>query len=202
MPDLAFLDTATWLNPPPGSRREEGALVVETGDRTDFWRGTHYGFVHDTGHFLGRATAEDFTATVTWEADYAAPFDQAGLMVWRNPRFWIKAGIELTEGALHMSVVATRDRSDWSTVPLAAATGPQSLRLTRVGAAVIVDYRRADGGWQFMRLADFPPGRLRVGLMACSPSRAGLVVRFTGFTVTPPPAEPLHPGTWDQVPGL
>lgn len=200
MSDLSFLDTATWLNPPPRSFRDGGALVVETGPTTDFWRETHYGFVHDTGHFLGRETHEDFAATVTWDADYTANFDQAGLMVWREARYWIKAGIELTDGALHMSAVVTRDRSDWSTVALRDAQGPQSLRLTRVGGALIVDYRRADGAWQFMRLADFPPGPLRLGIMACSPSRAGLIVRFTDFTVTPPPANPLHPETWEQVP--
>lgn len=202
MGDLGFLDTATWLNPPPRVTREGGGLVLETGDTTDFWRETHYGFVHDNGHFLGRETAEDFTATVTWDAAYAADFDQAGLMVWREAGYWIKAGIELTDGALHMSAVVTRMRSDWSTVALPGATGPQSLRLTRVGGAVIVDYRRPDGRWQFMRLADFPPGPLRLGLMACSPSRAGLRVTFTDFTVTPPPANPLHPETWDSVPGL
>jgi regulation of enolase protein 1 (concanavalin A-like superfamily) len=202
MPDLSFLDTATWLNPPPRVARKEGALIVETGDTTDFWRETHYGFVHDTGHFLGRETRDDFAATVTWTAPYTANFDQAGLMIWREERYWIKAGIELTDGALHMSAVVTRDRSDWSTVAMAGTEGPHSLRLTRVGGAVIIDYLRAEGRWQFMRLADFPPGPLRLGVMACSPSRAGLTVRFTDFTVTPPPANPLHPETWDSVPGI
>jgi hypothetical protein len=53
-----------------------------------------------------------------------------------------------------------------------------------------------------MRLADFPPGPLRLGIMACSPSRAGLRVEFSDFTVTPPPRNPLHPDSWDEVPGL
>lgn len=202
MADLTFLDTATWLNPPPRVMREGGGLVLETGDTTDFWRETHYGFVHDNGHFLGRDIASDFTATVTWEADYSALFDQAGLMLWRDATHWIKAGVELTDGALHMGAVVTRDRSDWSTVALPGAGGAHSLRLTRVGGAVIIDYLAAPGRWQFMRLADFPTGPLRLGVMACSPSRAGLVVRFTDFSVTPPRDNPLHPDTWDQVPGL
>ena len=39
-----------WLNEPPEWREEDGVLTVVTGDRTDFWRRTHYGFVRDDGH--------------------------------------------------------------------------------------------------------------------------------------------------------
>ena len=48
MADLAFLDGATWLNPPPASGRDAGGVWMRTGDQTDFWRHTHYGFVSMT----------------------------------------------------------------------------------------------------------------------------------------------------------
>jgi len=57
----------------------------------------------------------------------------------------------------------------------------------------VLTHYGAEGGWQLMRLADFPAGAaVGVGPMACSPQRAGLVVRFPEFHVGPPAADPLH----------
>ena len=39
-----------WLNTPPEWREDGGVLTVVSGDRTDFWRETHYGFIRDDGH--------------------------------------------------------------------------------------------------------------------------------------------------------
>ena len=39
-----------WLNEPPEWSEADGTLTVATGDRTDFWRKTHYGFIRDDGH--------------------------------------------------------------------------------------------------------------------------------------------------------
>ncbi len=202
MGDIGFLEGADWMNPPPVAERGADGLRVQTGFETDFWRLTHYGFVHDNGHVLAREVPGDFTATLTWEAPYAAAFDQAGVMLWLDAAHWIKAGIELTDGATHWGCVVTRERSDWSAVAAPGISGPQSLRVTRVGGAVIVNYLTPGGHWQFLRLADFPEGPLKLGLMACSPSRAGFEVVFSRFTVEPAIANPLHPDSWDSVPGL
>lgn len=39
-----------WLNEPPKWREDKGTLHVTTGEKTDFWRRTHYGFIRDDGH--------------------------------------------------------------------------------------------------------------------------------------------------------
>ena len=39
-----------WLNEPPSWREEGGVLSISTGEKTDFWRTTHYGFIRDDGH--------------------------------------------------------------------------------------------------------------------------------------------------------
>jgi regulation of enolase protein 1 (concanavalin A-like superfamily) len=83
-----------WLNPPPEWGEERGVLTVMTGDRTDFWRKTHYGFVRDDGHFRHVAAPADFSAAVTFRGDYHALYDQAGIMLRLDERNWIKAGIE------------------------------------------------------------------------------------------------------------
>jgi regulation of enolase protein 1 (concanavalin A-like superfamily) len=94
-----------------------------------------------------------------------------------------------------LSVVSTRDFSDWST-----AVGPQDdewirLRVSRHGTAVRVEWASmADPRYELMRLAYLPAPEtgLLVGPMCCSPQRAGFEARFRGFTVGPAIATDLH----------
>lgn len=182
----------TWLNPPPEVMRAGSDLVVTTGFETDFWRGTFYDFVHDTGHALLRPTHGDFTAETTFSGDYQALYDQAGLMLYASPTHWIKAGIEFTDGLAHLSVVVTNGQSDWSVRPMPGLAGPLTLRLSRHGDAVRVQFRD-DTGWPLLRLAWFPPDlAVSVGPMACSPTRAGFRATFHHFALLPPIARDLH----------
>jgi hypothetical protein len=74
-------------------------------------------------------------------------------------------------------------------MPLPGFTGTLSLRLTRIGDAVWVQYRLEEG-WQMFRLAFFPPDlAVQAGPMACSPSRSGLNVTFRDFYLGPPRAD-------------
>ena len=82
-----------WLNEPPHWRSEDDALVVTTGDKTDFWRETHYGFIRDDGHLRYTKQPGDFTAEVTVSGQYREIYDQAGLMIRLDPNNWIKAGV-------------------------------------------------------------------------------------------------------------
>lgn len=84
-----------------------------------------------------------------------------------------------------LSVVATRDVSDWSTTPCPVAAGWLRLRLTRIGAALHVHWAGDDGDFRMLRLAPFPAGPVRVGPMCCSPQRAGLQARFRDFALGP-----------------
>jgi regulation of enolase protein 1 (concanavalin A-like superfamily) len=180
-----------WLNPPPEWRDEDGALTVTTGDRTDFWRETHYGFVRDDGHFRHVDAPADFTAEVAFRGDYQELYDQAGLMLRLDDRNWIKAGIEFVAGRRMLSVVVTRDFSDWSTTPCPVDAEWLRLRLTRIGSAVHVHWATDDDPSRprMLRLAYLPAGATGVGPMCCSPQRAGFVAAFRNFALTEP-AEP------------
>jgi regulation of enolase protein 1 (concanavalin A-like superfamily) len=191
--DLDALRDAAWLNPPPGSVFGPDGLRVTTGDRTDFWQSTFYGFQRDDGHALLTPAPAEFSATVAFIGEYETLYDQAGLMLRADARNWVKAGIEFSDGMTNFSVVVTRDgRSDWSVTGVPAISGQQQLRLVRKGDAVLVHFLTAQGDWQHLRLADFPPVETRVGVMACSPQRAGFHCRFTAFRLDPPPENPLH----------
>ena len=143
----------TWLNEPPEWTQVAGRLHVVTGERTDFWQETFYGFNRDDGHFYHRPVEGDFTAEVTFDGAYEALYDQAGLMLRLDGTHWLKAGIEFTDGVKHFSVVVTNGRSDWSVVEAPWALGPVTARLTRHGDAVRVQFRDAGGAWRMARLA-------------------------------------------------
>lgn len=190
----SVLEGALWDNEPPVWTLSDDALTLTTGEKTDFWQDTFYGFRRDDGHFFGREVAGDFTVSITFEASYEVLYDQAGLMLRSDALTWLKTGIEYSDDVTNFSVVVTRDgRSDWSVVAVPRVSGPQTVRLTRLGGAVIAHYRGSGGEWHLMRLADFPVAApARVGPMACSPQRSGLSVRFEAMQLGPPIEDALH----------
>lgn len=114
-------------------------------------------------------------------------------MLRKDATQWLKAGIDYSDGVPNMSVVVSQGASDWSILALPSASGPQRLRLTRTGSAVIVQFRNAANRWQLLRVADFSIGQeLSVGPMACSPQRSGFQARITDFTIGPAVAQALH----------
>ncbi len=159
-----------------------------TGEKTDFWRKTHYGFIRDDGHFRHVAAPGDFSASVAFRGDYEELYDQAGLMLRLDAQTWIKAGIEYVAGQRMLSAVVTRDVSDWSTMPLPGDPDWIHLRLTRIGTAVHVHWapNPDPAAFRMLRLTWFPAGPARVGPMCCSPQRGGFRVRFGSFDLGPP----------------
>ena len=175
-----------WLNPPASAAAEGAGLRVSTGDQTDFWHGTFYGFQRHSGHFLHQPAAGDFSLETAFRATYSDQYDQAGLMIRADETHWVKCGIEYVGGTAHVAVVVTNGMSDWSQMPLPAFDGRLRLRLSRVKDAVWVQYHSGQD-WKMVRLAYFPPDLgVTVGPMCCSPSRAGLEVVFEAYSLTPP----------------
>lgn len=185
----------TWLNPPAVWQDEGDAITIVTEQGTDFWCNTFYGFVRDSGHFYHQPASGDFSAEATVSADYRSLYDQAGLMLRVDPGNWLKTGIEYTDGAMHFSVVVTRDRySDWSVIelPLSAGDGID-IRLTRHAEALRVQFRLPSQPWRMARLAMLAmPENVQVGVMACTPERAGLQANFDCFRIGAPISRALH----------
>ena len=178
-----------WLNEPPSWREEGGVLSVVTGEKTDFWRTTHYGFIRDDGHLHFAEVHGDFTAELSFLGNYEELYDQAGMMVRIDERNWLKAGIELVDNRQMLSCVVTRDFSDWSTALAPADAGWVSLRISRHGATMRVEWALAGDRPMpmLMRLAYLPAApTVKVGPMCCSPQRRGFTVKFRGFGIGPP----------------
>ena len=188
------LDTLQWTNPPLSETMTDGVLTVETGDQTDFWRETFYGFVHDNGHFGFTEVSGDFSAEVSFAGDYTELYDQAGMMIRLDAQTWLKAGIEYTDGQQHLSVVVTRGVSDWSVLPLTAPPSEIKLRLTRLGNAVLIQVS-LDGGdtYTMLRLAALTDAaQLQVGVMCASPKRSGFQATFRDLRIGEPVVTELH----------
>lgn len=180
-----------WANPPPAATQGPEGLTVVTGEATDFWRGTFYGFTRASGHFLHQPVEGDFSAEVTIRGQYQALYDQAGLMLRVDDETWVKCGVEHTDGRAVFSTVVTNGWSDWSVMPLPFDVSDVRLRVTRHAEAVRVQVRGPEG-WIMARLGYLRPGPARVGPMCCSPTRAGFRVSFAGYTCGPPIPRDLH----------
>ncbi|NYD91891.1 DUF1349 domain-containing protein [Sphingomonas melonis] len=183
-----------WLNPPRQWRADrDGDLTIVTDRATDFWRETHYGFTRDSGHFLGFPTPAAFTAQLRIRGAYETLYDQAGIMVRVDERRWVKAGIELSDGAAMLSSVLTDGRSDWATGRYTGNPADFWMRAT-VAKGVLRLQVSADGHhWPLVRLAPFPvAAAYRVGPMACTPERSGLRVRVSDLTIGAPLGKDLH----------
>jgi regulation of enolase protein 1 (concanavalin A-like superfamily) len=176
-----------WLNPPLQATDVGSDLLVTAAEASDFWRTTAYGFVHDDGHGLLLPLHAGKAVEVTFQVDYTQQFDQAGVLVRADERHWLKAGVEVVDGAPQLGAVVTHEASDWSAHPVPAWQGGEvTVRVSRGADALTVRARRGDGDWQFVRLAPWPTElAAQAGPFCCAPSRAGLQVRFMGWRVGP-----------------
>lgn len=143
-----------WMNEPKRWHREGETLVVTADPKTDFCRKTWYGYITDNGHFLHRSISGDFTAQLKFLGQYHDLYDQAGLMVRADAQTWMKCGVEFVDGKQNVSVVFTRDFSDWSTARLPEGTGAVWIR--------VVPQRSCAGHFLFTRwiAMDRVPARL------------------------------------------
>lgn len=175
-----------WLNEPRNWSADEGTLTMRTDQETDFWQETHYGFRRDDGHFLHTAMAGDFDAEVVVHLDSHAKYDQAGLMVRRDPSSWVKASLEFEpSGPSNLGAVVTNaGLSDWSMQPVTRFSGPLAFRVERRGADYTV-YAAVDGGAlariRLARLHADNGGPIQIGPYACSPTGPGCAVTINSF---------------------
>jgi uncharacterized protein len=175
-----------WLNEPPVWHEEGGVLTATTGAKTDFWRKTQYGFVRDNGHFYGQTVTGNFVTEVKVSGKYRDLYDHAGIMVRLDESTWIKCGMEFVNGEQLVSVVVTRDYSDWSVVPTAQPPDALWLRVTRKGDSVEIQYSFDGARYAMLGLAHLTLAEtVMVGPMCASPDGNGFEVTFEGFTVKP-----------------
>lgn len=148
---------AHWLNKPNFYQvLTDSSLEVVTDFQSDFWRETHYGFVRDSGHFLGFPTTGSFTAQVRINADFRELYDQAGIMLRLDQETWLKAGVEISDGRPMIGSVLTKGQSDWAPGYFIGNPNDFWLRLTICDGVLRLQYSTDGVTWPLLRLAPFP----------------------------------------------
>lgn len=185
-----------WTREPATSRLDGDDLIVGAAEGSDFWRTTHYGFVHDDGHALLGEWPADAAVEVTVDtSSLTGLYDQAGLMLFAGDTQWVKAGLEVSDGVLHLGAVVTDGVSDWSLAPAPEWAGQLvTIRASRSGAAadaVTLRARSETSGWRTLRVAPFTSASASAGPMVCAPMRGDLEVRFFRWALAPADAD-LH----------
>jgi hypothetical protein len=174
----------TWLNEPASSKISGGQLTVRSRPKTDFWRKTFYGYVTDSGHFFHLPASGDFVFQARVNGEYAALYDQAGLMVRLNAENWVKCGTEFFDGQRHASVVFTRDFSDWSTMPDLSNTAPIWWRADRKRDSIETLCSLDGKNFNSLRQGYFPPSvQVEAGIMCAAPEGPGFNATFDHLTL-------------------
>jgi uncharacterized protein len=169
-----------WMNEPASYKKLGETMVVHSRAKTDFWRKTFYGYITDNGHFFYLETTGDFTFQARINGQYAALYDQAGLMVRLDAENWMKCGTEFFDGRRHASVVFTRDFSDWSTMPDLSDTADIWWRALRKKDSIETLCSLDGQKFTSVRQGYFVPGgKVRVGIMCAAPEGPGFDATFS-----------------------
>jgi len=169
----------TWMNEPASWKKSGDQLIVRSRPKTDFWRTTFTGNVTDNGHFFHLPVSGTFVFQARVNAQYAAPYDQAGLMVRLNAENWMKCGTEFFDARRHASLVFTRDFSDWSVMPDLSQTEPIWWRAIRKHDSIEAHCSLDGKNFTFVRDGYFQPSsQLEVGLMCAAPTGPGFEAVF------------------------
>lgn len=175
-----------WTTPPVVAVVEGSSLRVTAAERSDAWRHTAYGFVHDTEHALLAPFAVGSAMEVAFVADFSAEFDQAGLFVRVNAERWMKSGVEYADGVLGAGAVVTDVMSDWSIAAVPQWQGRAlRVRVSRGPDALTVRAGIDGEPLRLVRVAPFA-GDLdaTAGPFVCAPTRSGFEVTFTDWRRT------------------
>jgi regulation of enolase protein 1 (concanavalin A-like superfamily) len=184
-PEAGLIGRMKWLNEPASVTISEGKLVVRAKPKTDFWRKTFYGYITDNGHFFHLPVSGDFVFEARVDGQYAALYDQAGLMVRIDAQNWVKCGTEFFDNARHASVVFTHDFSDWSTMNDLVASGPVWWRVVRKPDS-LETLCSADGkNFTSVRMGYLvPSASAEVGIMCAGPEGGGFQCVFDNLKLT------------------
>jgi uncharacterized protein len=182
-PPATFLghDGWRWLVEPHACEVEADRLTWTCQGETDLWRITEgVATKHDAPAFVGSVNG-DFRFEATFEATFADPYDQVGILAQASEVRWLKAGIEL-DGRLWLSAVHTHDESDWSREPFGSM--PVQLAVARRADSVFCSVHE-EGNWRIFRVL-YLPGPIEVGPYSCAPKGVGFEAVMHSAVLTPP----------------
>jgi regulation of enolase protein 1 (concanavalin A-like superfamily) len=181
--NAGLLSRMQWLNEPPSWHVEGDTLRVTSAAKADFYRLP--GWNVDNGNFLHLPVPGDFTFEARVSGQFAARYDQAGLMVRLDAENWVKCGTEFVDGQRYASVVFTRGYSDWSTMKDLSDTAPVWWRVVRRKEAI--ETLCSLDGRHFISVRQgyfISAPQVEVGLLCASLEGQGVKARFDSLRLT------------------
>ena len=183
--EIDLFQRMSWMNEPASWKVVSGKILAHSRPKTDFWRKTFYGYITDNGHFFHLPVKGDFTFEARVSGQYAALYDQAGLMVRLDAENWVKCGTEFVDGKRHASVVFTRDFSDWSTMDDLSPNGPVWWKAVRAKDSLETLCSLDGKQYISVRQGYLAPGRpAEVGIMCAAPEGNGFDCVFDNLRLT------------------
>lgn len=199
-------DHPRWLklNNPIVEESGEDTFTITTPPDTDIWRPSITADNFTAPYlYLACKTAQFQRVAVTVNAQWKTLYDQGGIAIVfpsrdGSPNKWIKIGIEFTDGAPALGVVATDRFSDWSLSPMdpmsASTARFEAVRsATKMWIYVIIGgHRRAlrEITWAFLEDRGEVGAEMLVGVYAAKPTRdegspeQGLAVTFKDLEIS------------------
>jgi len=176
-----------WFNEPPRYMTGNG-LEIFTGEKTDFWQKTHYGFQPDNGHCLLTKQTGDFSLLTRVEFPPVEKYEQCGLIIRLDSENWIKVSTEYESEACSRlgSVVTNLGYSDWATQDIPSTHREMSYRISKKGSDFLLENSFEGHVWQQMRVTHLHkvPEYYEVGLYDCSPLSKDFWCRFKMLEIT------------------
>ena len=161
-PHTDLFSRMRWMNEPASFKRLGETMVTDNG---------HLFYLEATG---------DFTFQARVNGQYAALYDQVGLMVRLDAENWMKCGTEFFDGRRHASVVFTRDFSDWSTMPDLSDTAEIWWRAVRKKDSIETLCSLDGQKFTSVRQGYFAPGgKVHVGITCAAPEGPGFDATFS-----------------------
>lgn len=176
-----------WFNQPAKTRFGAG-LEIFTGEQTDFWQNTHYGFQRDNGHCLFTRRAGDFALMTQVEFRPQEKYDQCGLMVRIDALNWIKVSTEYeNDDCCRLgSVVTNLGYSDWATQDISSDHTEMWYRISKHGNDFLLENSYDGHNWLQLRITHLHKSteQHQVGVYACSPLGRDFWCRFKQLRIS------------------
>jgi regulation of enolase protein 1 (concanavalin A-like superfamily) len=183
------------VEPVSWERAGRDGLAITAGPGTDLFVDPAGGQVQLGAPRALLPVTGDYRFSARLSCAAAATFDAAALLAWVADDQWVKLALERSPaGELTVVSVVTRGLSDdvnsWP-VP----SGACWLRISRAGAATALHARADDEPWALVRHFALGEGASRVGVLAQSPTGAGVVSRFDQVRLVPGGVADIRGGT-------
>ncbi|KAJ5179908.1 hypothetical protein N7492_003118 [Penicillium capsulatum] len=194
MPPFQLINSSDTV---PGDGSLPPEFVLRAGPKTDIWAKPNAPQAFNAPILFQSMPLHAFTrARVSLNAEWQQEYDQGGLLLVLNTpdskhhgtRQWVKAGIELTHGKPHLSVV-TRDRwADWSLRPIPSGGNAATLEFAREADdslwIYLVEGEQRSPLREVTWIFEKEVGELWIGVYAAQPSEGdGLAVKFSDLVI-------------------